>query len=551
MTTRSPRLRCALYTRKSSEEGLEQAFNSLHAQREACESYVRSQVSEGWSPLKTLYDDGGFSGGNMDRPALRRLLADIDAGLVDVVVVYKVDRLTRSLGDFGRIIERFDAKGVSFVSVTQAFNTTTSMGRLTLNVLLSFAQFEREVTGERIRDKITASKKKGMWMAGTVPFGYDAPTDLQTRALVVNEVEADQVRHMFSRYLEIGSVHQLVLELRQAGALTKLTVSKKGKSRGGVLFSRGPVYHLLRNRVYVGDIVHKDEVYPGNHPSIVDRSAFDAVQSLLDSHVTQRKERPTRSVFALTGRIFDAAGAPMSPNSNRGRGGQLYRYYVSAPLQQGLKPKNDYIRRVPAEALEALLQASIVPLLSTHLIAGLHLRTVIRRVEIHAQSVVLTLKSSELDGANRSAERQLDALLQRLGPGADMFLGVEPETVRLTLDVRVKFRGGRTWLVRPKGGATESRRKVDPILLDGLRSSHAVLRENGLSPHAGDKLTASRALASTYLRRLAKLGLLAPDLQQMVIEGRQPEGLRLDHLIIGPMPLAWADQRRWFEQIGG
>ena len=252
-----PKVRCAIYTRKSSDEGLEQGFNSLDAQREAGEAYVLSQASEGWRALPTLYDDGGFSGGTIERPALQRLLADVDAGLVDVIVVYKIDRLTRSLTDFARIVERFDANSVSFVSVTQAFNTTSSMGRLTLNVLLSFAQFEREVTGDRIRDKIAASKAKGLWMGGTVPLGYDLP-DPGNRVLRVNEGEAQTVRHIFARYLELGSVNALARALDVGGIVSKARVTAKDRAIGGLPFSRGALFHLLRSQTYRGRIVHRD-----------------------------------------------------------------------------------------------------------------------------------------------------------------------------------------------------------------------------------------------------------------------------------------------------
>ena len=265
-TARGGRLRCAIYTRKSSEEGLEQEFNSLDAQREACEAYVRSQKHEGWQALSQLYDDPGFSGVNMERPALKRLLADIAARKVDVVVVYKVDRLTRSLADFAKIVDVFDASSVSFVSVTQAFNTTTSMGRLTLNVLLSFAQFEREVTGERIRDKIAASKKKGLWMGGQPSLGYD----VRDRKLVVNETEAETVRMIYRRYLDLGSVRELKTSLDTEGVISKRRLAADGSSYGGQSFSRGALYQMLQNRVYRGEIVHKGAAYPGEHPAIVD-----------------------------------------------------------------------------------------------------------------------------------------------------------------------------------------------------------------------------------------------------------------------------------------
>ena len=261
-------IRCAIYTRKSSDEGLDQSFNSLDAQREAGEAYVKSQAHEGWKLRPTRYDDGGYSGGTMERPALRRLLADVDQGKVDVVVVYKIDRLTRSLPDFARIVERFDAQDVSFVSVTQSFNTTSSMGRLTLNVLLSFAQFEREVTGERIRDKIAASKAKGMWMGGTLPLGYDLPAP-GTRILQVNQEEAATVRHIFTRYLELGSVHALQRDLAGQGILSKRRTARSGRTMGGLPFNRGALFHLLRNPIYLGRIRHKDVIHEGGHEAIV------------------------------------------------------------------------------------------------------------------------------------------------------------------------------------------------------------------------------------------------------------------------------------------
>ena len=257
-----PRLHCALYTRKSSEEGLEQAFNSLDAQREACAAYVKSQAGEGWRAVRARYDDGGFSGASMERPALKRLLCDIEAGKVDVIVVYKIDRLTRSLADFARMIEIFDRRRASFVSVTQAFNTTTSMGRLTLNVLLSFAQFEREVTGERIRDKIAASKAKGMWMGGTVPLGYEPPEN-DARTLAVNQEEAEIVRTIFRAYIDLGSVHALQRWLEDRGIRSKRRVTRAGRLSGGRPFSRGALFQLLRNRVYLGMIVHKGRAHPG------------------------------------------------------------------------------------------------------------------------------------------------------------------------------------------------------------------------------------------------------------------------------------------------
>src|ERR1700751_1777128 len=277
--------RCAIYTRKSSEEGLEQDFNSLQAQREACKAFIKSQASEGWKLIKTAYDDGGMSGGTMERPALQRLLADIGEGLVDVVVVYKVDRLTRSLADFAKMVEMFDARGVSLVAVTQQFNTTTSMGRLTLNVLLSFAQFEREVTGERIRDKIAASKHKGMWMGGVPPLGYG----VRDHKLVMIDSEADTVRLIFRRYAELGSVRLLQAEFETGGIRSKSWTSFSGRLVGGKPFSRGALYLILQNRTYLGKIVHKGQFHPGEHTPIIDQPLWDAVQEQLPGHTARRQ----------------------------------------------------------------------------------------------------------------------------------------------------------------------------------------------------------------------------------------------------------------------
>src|SRR5437016_4482817 len=304
------RRRCAIYTRKSSEEGLEQEFNSLAAQREACEAYIRSQQHEGWLLARNRYDDGGFSGGNMERPALQDLLGDTRAGRIDIVVVYKVDRLTRSLADFARLVELFDAEAVSFVSVTQQFNTTSSMGRLTLNVLLSFAQFEREVTGERIRDKIAASKKKGMWMGGVPPLGYE-PRD---RKLAVVESEAETVRHIFRRYAALGSVLLLQQELEAQGIASKRWTSASGRLRGGKPITRGALYLMLQNRVYRGEIVHKDQAYPGEHAAIIEAALWDDVQAKLASNTAERSAgRRRRSPSPLAGFLYDGEGHRMTP----------------------------------------------------------------------------------------------------------------------------------------------------------------------------------------------------------------------------------------------
>ena len=350
-------IRCAIYTRKSSEEGLEQAFNSLDAQREACEAFIISQKHEGWSVLPALYDDGGISGGTMERPALQRLLGEIAAGKVDVVVVYKVDRLTRSLADFAKIVEAFDAKGVSFVSVTQQFNTTSSMGRLTLNVLLSFAQFEREVTGERIRDKIAASKKKGMWMGGQIPLGYD----VKDRALVINEAEAVTIRHIFERYAALGSVRALKEELDRDGLVSKCRTDKHGRQSGGKPFSRGALYLLLQNHLYRGEIEHKGSVYPGQHHAIIGDDLWKIVQErIADNRVARATGVNSISPSLLAGLVFDETGDRMTP-THANKKGTRYRYYVSRSLiGGGTDPGKNTGRRIAAGDLERIVQTRVI-----------------------------------------------------------------------------------------------------------------------------------------------------------------------------------------------
>src|SRR5215472_9803508 len=343
--------RCAIYTRKSSEEGLTQDFNSLHAQREACEAFIKSQQSEGWRLLEIAYDDGGFSGATTERPALQRLLADIRDGHIDVVVVYKVDRLTRSLSDFARMVEVFDAHGVSFVAVTQQFNTTTSMGRLTLNVLLSFAQFEREVTGERIRDKIAASRRKGLWMGGVPPLGYD----VRDRCLIVNEAEAATVKLIYQLYLKLGSVRLLKHELDRRGVISKLRVSRRGSSFGGLPFSRGALYELLANPVYVGQVRHRKQVHPGQHKPILERRLWEKVQHRLHDRAARGARARTKATISpLAGKLFDDHGQPLYVQG-AAKGKRRYRYYVSRALVRGsTNPARDGWR-LPAPEIERVV----------------------------------------------------------------------------------------------------------------------------------------------------------------------------------------------------
>ena len=383
------KLRCAVYTRKSSEEGLEQEFNSLHAQREACEAYIASQRSEGWVLVRDQYDDGGISGGTLDRPALQRLLTDIEDGLIDVVVVYKIDRLSRSLMDFARLVEVFDRNGVTFVSVTQSFNTTTSMGRLTLNILLSFAQFEREVTAERIRDKVRASRMKGMWMGGVPPYGYR----VEDRKLVVDEKRAPHVRWIFARFLEIGSATELAREVAKRGI---------GTPKGNRI-DKKYLYRLLNNRAYIGEAVHKGQSYPGEHGAIIDRETWDRVHAILQESPRTRAARTRADTPALLkGLLYGPDGAAFSPTHTR-KGGKLYRYYVSQSVLKhgaGSCP----IGRVPAGEIEATVIDQ--------------LRAVFRQPEIVAGTwkAARAQDAGVTDAEAREALTRLDPLWEELFP---------------------------------------------------------------------------------------------------------------------------------------
>jgi site-specific DNA recombinase len=344
-------LRCAIYTRKSTEHNLDLEFNSLHAQREACEAYVKSQAHEGWRLVHHRFDDGAFSGASLERPALQELLTAVRAGQVDVIVVYKVDRLTRSLSDFAKLVELFDRHSVSFVSVTQSFNTTTSMGRLTLNVLLSFAQFEREVIGERVRDKIAASKAKGLWVGGSIPLGYASIN----KKLVVVAKEAESVRLIFRRYLELGSIRDLAEDLDRQRIRTRRQTLSTGQIRGGIRFGVGALAHLLRNRFYIGEVLYRRAVHPGEHEAILDRSLFDAVQAKLAASANVRQLKLRASPSILAGRIFDDRGSRMTP-THTNKNGARYRYYVSHAL---LQRRNDKATRVSAHEIERAVTTAL------------------------------------------------------------------------------------------------------------------------------------------------------------------------------------------------
>jgi DNA invertase Pin-like site-specific DNA recombinase len=415
------KLRCAVYTRKSSEEGLEQEFNSLHAQREACEAFVASQRAEGWVLVPDRYDDGGVSGGTLERPALKRLLADIERGLVDVVVVYKIDRLSRSLMDFAKLVDAFDAHEVTFVSVTQAFNTTTSMGRLTLNILLSFAQFEREVIGERIRDKVAASRKRGMWMGGWAPLGYD----VQDRKLVVNGPEAKLVRRMFEGFARLTSATKLVAELRREDVR-----NKRGKP-----IDKGFLYKLLRNRLYLGEAVHKGQSYPGEHQALVPQRLWDEVHAILAESPRKRASMSrAQSPALLRGLIFGPTGHAMSPSHTRQRG-RLYRYYVSqAVLKQGRDACP--VGRVPAGEIEAAVVDQL------------------RRLLAAPELVVRTHRAAQGHDASVS-EAQIREALVSLDPLWDELFPAEQARIVQLLVERVEVReAGLSITLRTEGLAS-------------------------------------------------------------------------------------------------
>lgn len=513
--------RCAIYTRKSSDEGLDQAFNSLDAQREAGEAYVQSQAREGWKVVASLYDDGGFSGGTMERPGLRRLLADIEAGLIDVVVVYKIDRLTRSLADFARIVEKLDARGVSFVSVTQAFNTTSSMGRLTLNVLLSFAQFEREVTGERIRDKIAASKARGMWMGGVPPLGYDPVPG--SRTLAINENEAATVRHIFQRYLELRSVHHVQAELAAAGIVSKRRITAAGNVVGGVPLTRGAIFHMLRGQIYLGKIRHKELVYPGLHEAIIEPDLFDRVQTQLAKGARRDTATQRRVTGALlTRKIFDAEGERMTPAFSYCRSMRVYRYYVSASLQQGAKDERDEVlRRVSAPAIENLVIAAIKRL---HPAGDLN---ELREVHLERGAVALILPAEVRSFAKKN-----------LVEGEYIATWRSPGTMIVRLPIAMPLRGG----ARSVFGGRRNEASPDAVLIAALRKAHAMLAGNS------DKPIMHAAPVSPYDRKILRLAFLAPKLQRDILAGRQPAHFNLEYFLRCEMPLCWSQQQdtlRW------
>jgi site-specific DNA recombinase len=538
-------LRCAIYTRKSSEHGLEQDFNSLHAQRESAEAYIKSQAHEGWKLARARYDDGGLSGGTMERPALQRLLADIAASLIDVVVVYKVDRLTRSLADFAKLVETFEAHGVSFVSVTQQFNTTTLMGRLTLNVLLSFAQFEREVAGERIRDKFAASRRKGMWMGGNVPLGYD----VAGRRLVVNEAEAKTVKLIFERYLELGCVRSLRAELDRLGIVSKHRIAGTGRMIGGGTFSRGALYYLLKNRVYRGEAVHKGVAHPGEHEAIIDEDLWEAVQAKLSVQDTKQGTGRAESGALLMGLLFDDRGNRMSPSHTTRKGGR-YRYYVSQAVLQGRKKEAGSIARIGADELEERVVEALRGAFpdKDRGADGITIPDATAKEQIPSRSPGGLHDQRVRDLVNRHVERivvhatEVEIILRTRDIAARSIVDGEGRVLRVPLERRPRDR--KEIIVPGDAGAPPTRLDRSLVLAVARgRTWVSALRRGEYADTA--EIAGKCDLSEAYVRRILRLAFLAPDIVEAIAEGRQPRGLSLQRLL-DPVPLAWTEQRRRF-----
>jgi DNA invertase Pin-like site-specific DNA recombinase len=530
------RVRCAIYTRVSTEAGLDQDFNSLDAQYDAAQAYIRSQAHAGWTLIRTRYDDGGFSGGSTDRPALQRRLADIKVHKINVVVVYKVDRLTRSLADFAKLVELFDQHKVSFVSVTQQFNTTTSMGRLTLNVLLSFAQFEREVTSERIRDKIGASKRKGLWVGGVVALGYCA----KDRKITVVEEEAKSVRLIFRRYLELGSLNLLMADLRRTGITTKARPLSNGRTIGGIPFTRGSLAALLRNRFYIGEVTYRGEIFAGEQTAIVDSKLFEAVQSKLEQQRINHNKARYRSGALLIGRIFDERGNRMTP-TYAVKNGVRYRYYISAPLVQGQPQNAAPINRVPAAPIEKLIIAAVRNHLKLNaekvgpngpdLIVEVDLTaTRIARVDVKQDHLAIQLSpvpNAPSAGRNDRKAKQLIVPWKKL-PSKQPRQIIPPAGPSLRQDQRPIRAETRAKLIAAIATARQWR---DELIAGTMQTVEQI----------ADRETCS----IRQVNRTITLAFLAPSLVQAAVEGRLPRGIGVARL--RDIPTEWVSQ---YEHLG-
>jgi len=539
MTAPSKPVRCAIYTRVSTDSGLEQEFNSLDAQYDAASAYIRSQAHAHWTLVRTRYDDGGFSGGSTDRPALQRLLADVRARKVQVIVVYKVDRLTRSLADFAKLVELFDEHGVSFVSVTQQFNTTTSMGRLTLNVLLSFAQFEREVTAERIRDKVAASKRKGLSVGGMVPLGYE----LKDGKLSIVEAEAERVRTIFRRYLALGSVNRLVIELRECNFRTKVRKLANGTTRGGVFFTQGPLFYMLRNRFYIGEVVYKGEICPGPQPPLIEREFFEAVQKRLTEQRAHIVTTRTKSAAPLRGILFDEAGHRMIP-THATKQGVHYRYYVSQPYLRGhAKRPAGAIVRVPAAEIEEVVAKAIEShrdhITATHKGAvdrtGLLADTT--RIEVRKNALAVWLKTVGENHPEKDKECEVDqpAALDR---APSLLIPWTKPPIKRFKEILVP--------------ADVERHRIRPIkferraaLLKSIARGCAWLDEIVSGSTTVEDIAARQKCSMRHVNMTISLAFVAPGLVKAAVEGRLPRGIGVANL--REPPAEWSMQ---YQRLG-
>jgi site-specific DNA recombinase len=510
MTSDPKLLRCAIYTRKSTEHGLELEFNSLHAQRDACEAYIKSQASQGWRALPRHYDDPAYSGGNLDRPALKQLLADIDAGKVDVIVVYKIDRLTRSLADFAKLVEAFDAKSISFVAVTQQFNTTTSMGRLTLNILLSFAQFERELSSERVRDKVAASRRKGKWTGGTVPLGYDA----KDKKLIVNKVEAETVRAIFNGYLERKSFSKLIAELDRRGIVTKRRATNVPKYQGGIPFTYGPLAHVLKNRLYVGETGHGGKWFKGEHKAIIERPTFEPVQQLLASNANTEKAKWRGGGALLMGKLYDDRGNRMRP-SFTSKNGVRYRFYVNTALLRARKDEVGAVRRVSALQIETLIETAVRERLGSQDEQPTDTKSLFERIER------VTLKADFIQVITDLSQNARITEVKMLE--IPWISNAKPDVIKIEL--------------------TETS-KPDPKLVQSVVRAHSWLRQLADGTHASiESLAAAVKLNPKVVRQALRLAFLSPAVTDSILQGCQPAHLCLASIPF-TLPLSWDQQNQ-------
>lgn len=538
--------RCAIYTRKSSEEGLEQEFNSLDAQREACEAYISSQKHEGWKLLPDQFDDGGVSGGHLERPALQRLMLAVDEKRVDQIVVYKIDRLTRSLADFSKLVDRLDQAKVSFVSVTQSFNTATSMGRLTLNVLLSFAQFEREVTAERIRDKIAASKKKGLWMGGNVALGYQP----DGRTLLVDENEAMTIRTLYDLYLEHRAVRIVKEKAANLNLRTRRRERPDGRVTGGGLFDRGHIHHILTNPLYAGRIRHKQKVFDGLHPAIIDPNIWSKVQDLLVAGAAKPRGEENKTMRSpLSGKLFDETGDRLTPSHSKKNGKRL-RYYISRRLVSDRRRKHPDAWRLPAEQLEGLL-AEIV---GKHL--GRSGGAALMTVGLPARDII----AAEASLREVSKSRQMFILIERVDLGlGSIQVSLDAKALAKALDVPLhrlnmdELTIKAAFQMRRRGVELKLHLGVAPPEVDETLVRSIVKARSWLAMITGGKAVGEIADAEGISKRrvqaMVDLALLSPDILEIIATGEQPDGLTLTYLLKGGFPAVWSEQSKQFAEI--